>query len=186
MYVRALQQAGAKVWGLDIEHEHAIEAIHNAPGSGICQATGEYLPYPDGTFDLVLSHEVVEHVDDDRAYAIEMVRVLRPPDLQPPSTSASPPSTPHPSPSTGGRAIIFCPNRLYPFETHGHYWRGQYRFGHSAGSTGCPTCCETGWRARPRLHKGRFGGAVRGAPVRVVHIAPSTLATTISSLVCLR
>ena len=24
MYVRALQQAGAEVWGLDIEHEHAF------------------------------------------------------------------------------------------------------------------------------------------------------------------
>ena len=32
MYVRALQQAGAEVWGLDIEHEHAIEAAGNAPG----------------------------------------------------------------------------------------------------------------------------------------------------------
>jgi hypothetical protein len=29
----------------------------------------------------------------------------------------------------GGRALIFCPNRGYPFETHGIYWRGQYRFG---------------------------------------------------------
>ena len=27
MYVRALPQAGAEVWGLDIEHEHAIEAV---------------------------------------------------------------------------------------------------------------------------------------------------------------
>jgi hypothetical protein len=25
--------------------------------------------------------------------------------------------------------VIFAPNRLYPFETHGIYWRGQYRFG---------------------------------------------------------
>jgi len=51
MYVRALRQAGVEVWGLDIEHEHAVEALANAPGSGICQAAGEHLPYPDGTFD---------------------------------------------------------------------------------------------------------------------------------------
>ena len=31
----------------------------------------------------------------------------------------------------GGRAIIFCPNRWYPFETHGHYWRGVYHFGNT-------------------------------------------------------
>lgn len=29
----------------------------------------------------------------------------------------------------GGRAVIFCPNRGYPFETHGIYWRGRYKFG---------------------------------------------------------
>jgi hypothetical protein len=29
----------------------------------------------------------------------------------------------------GGRAVLFVPNRGYPFETHGIYWRGQYHFG---------------------------------------------------------
>ena len=29
----------------------------------------------------------------------------------------------------GGRAVIFVPNRGYPFETHGIYWGGRYRFG---------------------------------------------------------
>ena len=29
----------------------------------------------------------------------------------------------------GGRIIIFAPNRGYPFETHGIYWRDRYRFG---------------------------------------------------------
>ncbi|MEZ4658484.1 MAG: hypothetical protein R2911_13000 [Caldilineaceae bacterium] len=31
----------------------------------------------------------------------------------------------------GGRGIIFAPNRFHPFETHGHYWRGQYHFGNT-------------------------------------------------------
>jgi SAM-dependent methyltransferase len=109
MYVAALAAAGAQVWGVDIEHEHVAQAVRNAPDGALCQAAGEHLPYPDGSFDLVLSHEVVEHVQDDCAYAAEMMRVLRP----------------------GGRAIVFCPNRLYPFETHGHYWRGQYHFGNT-------------------------------------------------------
>jgi SAM-dependent methyltransferase len=29
----------------------------------------------------------------------------------------------------GGRIVIFAPNRGYPFETHGIYWRGRYHFG---------------------------------------------------------
>ena len=29
----------------------------------------------------------------------------------------------------GGRLVLFCPNRGYPFETHGIYVRGEYRFG---------------------------------------------------------
>lgn len=109
MYVRALQEAGAYVWGLDIEHEHAALAAQVAPGAGVCQCAGESLPFRDARFDLVLSHEVIEHVQDDRLYAAEMMRVLR----------------------RGGRAMIFCPNRLYPFETHGHYWRGDYHFGNT-------------------------------------------------------
>jgi hypothetical protein len=29
----------------------------------------------------------------------------------------------------GGRIVLFVPNRGYPFETHGIYWRGEYKFG---------------------------------------------------------
>jgi len=29
----------------------------------------------------------------------------------------------------GGRLVLYCPNRGYPFETHGIYWRGRYHFG---------------------------------------------------------
>ncbi|MFN2123871.1 MAG: class I SAM-dependent methyltransferase, partial [Candidatus Promineifilaceae bacterium] len=29
----------------------------------------------------------------------------------------------------GGRIVLFCPNRWYPVEQHGIYWRGQYHFG---------------------------------------------------------
>ncbi len=30
---------------------------------------------------------------------------------------------------TGGMLVVFVPNRGYPFETHGIYWRGRYHFG---------------------------------------------------------
>ena len=39
---------------------------------------GEHLPFASSTFDLVLSHEVLEHVRDDRAYLSEALRSLKP------------------------------------------------------------------------------------------------------------
>jgi SAM-dependent methyltransferase len=109
MYVKALQPHALEIYGLDIEVEHLVRAVANAPGAALQLAVCEHLPYADDSMDLILSHEVLEHVQDDRAAAVEMVRVLKP----------------------GGRAIIFVPNRLHPFETHGHYWRGRYYFGNS-------------------------------------------------------
>jgi len=105
MYVEHLSPLGGKVIGLEYDFERATEARQNSPH--IINAAGESLPLPSGTFDLVLSHEVLEHVQDDRAAIREMIRVLKP----------------------GGRAVIFCPNRGYPFETHGVYWKGKYHFG---------------------------------------------------------
>jgi len=103
MYVQALQEHAAEVHGLDIEGEHLLGAVENAPGSALVLGRGEQLPYPDDSF------EVIEHVQDDRMAAAEMARVLR----------------------LGARAVIFAPNRLYPFETHGHYWQGEYHFGNT-------------------------------------------------------
>lgn len=91
--------------GLEIEFDRAVEALPRA--DGIVLGVGERLPFADDTFDLILSNEVIEHVADDREYAAEMARVARP----------------------GGRIIVFAPNRWYPVEQHGIYWRGDYRFG---------------------------------------------------------
>ncbi|MEW6287712.1 MAG: class I SAM-dependent methyltransferase [Chloroflexota bacterium] len=105
MYVERLSPFGGTVIGLEYDFERAAEAHIRSPH--ILNAAGEALPLPASTFDLILSHEVIEHVQNDRLAVQEMVRVLKP----------------------GGRAVIFCPNRGYPFETHGIYWKGQYRFG---------------------------------------------------------
>jgi SAM-dependent methyltransferase len=105
MYVEHLAPFGGQVTGLEYDFERAAEAHINSPH--IVNAAGEFLPLPSGTFDLILSHEVIEHVQDDRLAVREMIRVLKP----------------------GGRLVLFCPNRGYPFETHGVYWKGNYRFG---------------------------------------------------------
>lgn len=91
--------------GLEIELERAKEARRKGPST--LGGVGEFLPFPADTFDLVLSHEVLEHVQDDQKAVNEIIRVLKP----------------------GGRLVLFVPNRGYPFETHGMYWKGKYRFG---------------------------------------------------------
>ncbi len=113
MYVEHLQPFGGKVFGLEYDFERVREA-HRFSDRVTC-AAGEGLPYPAGTFDLVLSHEVLEHVRDDRRAVEEILRALRSPD----PASGKP----------GGRLVLFVPNRGYPFETHGIYWRGKYKFG---------------------------------------------------------
>jgi SAM-dependent methyltransferase len=105
MYVQKLSGFGGRVIGLEYDLERALEAGVNS--ERIINAAGEFVPLPSSTFDLILSHEVIEHVQDDRAAICEMIRVLKP----------------------GGRAVIFCPNRGYPYETHGIFWNGKYYFG---------------------------------------------------------
>jgi SAM-dependent methyltransferase len=95
------------VEAFDIETERVEDTREDISHAVV--AAAEAVPYPSNTFDTILSHEVLEHVSDDRAAVHEMVRVLKP----------------------GGRIVIFVPNRWYPFETHGHYWQGKYHFGNT-------------------------------------------------------
>lgn len=91
--------------GVDIE----LPRLLNAKKSNaylVC-AAGEYLPFRSEEFTAVLSNEVIEHVEDDRLAIKEISRSLK----------------------TDGVLILFCPNRGYPFETHGMYWQDTYYFG---------------------------------------------------------
>jgi SAM-dependent methyltransferase len=148
MYVEHLAPFGGKIFGLEYDFERAAEAGLRSPG--IVNAAGEYLPYPDSCFDLILSHEVLEHVADDALAVREMVRVLRSPE---PVRGRSPGSiagrSPEPfSGQPGGRIVIFCPHRGYPFETHGIYWRGKYSFGNKLFVNYLPRA----WRDRLAPH----------------------------------
>lgn len=104
-YLEALAPYSDARFGLEIELERAVVAAKHA--TGVALGVGETLPFPEDSFDLVLSNEVIEHVVDDAQYAAEMVRVTRP----------------------GGRLVVFCPNRWYPVEQHGVFWKGEYHFG---------------------------------------------------------
>lgn len=105
LYLEHLASFGGQVFGLEFDLERAHKA--RLQGHQIVGGAGECLPFPADSFDLILSNEVIEHVADDRKTVQEMVRALKP----------------------GGRIILFGPNRWYPFETHGIFWRGEYRFG---------------------------------------------------------
>ncbi len=105
LYLQRLAPKARVACGVEFDAARAVQA--GTDGQRVARAAGEHLPFAAGSFDLVLSHEVLEHVADDRQAVAEFSRVLRP----------------------GGRAVIFVPNRGYPFETHGIYWRGRYRFG---------------------------------------------------------
>lgn len=108
MYARQIRQRYTpKVHGFDIEFARVRSA--RAAGIPALTAAGEHIPFAANSFDTVLSHEVLEHVADDRRALQEMLRITR----------------------VGGRILLFCPNRWYPFETHGHYWRGEYHFGNT-------------------------------------------------------
>jgi len=104
-FVRRLREFSDEVYGVDVDQERVREGASQLPNLAL--SLGEYLPFADDTFDVILLHEVIEHVTDDLATLREVRRVLRP----------------------DGRAVIFCPNRLYPFETHGVFLGKRYIFG---------------------------------------------------------
>ncbi len=108
-YLNRMARQAAFSVGLEIEFERGQTAFTKADPSrtAVVNSPGEALPFANDLFDLVLSHEVIEHVEDDRICVAEIVRCLKP----------------------GGRLVLFCPNRGYPFETHGVYWKGEYHFG---------------------------------------------------------
>jgi SAM-dependent methyltransferase len=104
-YLSRLAPAAKMAVGLDVEFSRMLKAKEN--NERVVCAVGEHLPFPDAEFTAVLSNEVIEHVEDDQLAVNEAERVL----------------------AKNGEMILFCPNKGYPFETHGMYWRGEYQFG---------------------------------------------------------
>lgn len=104
MYVEKFRRYSTQVYGVDIDPEKVAEAQKRLPN--ISLAPAEDLPFKDCSFDVTVLHEVIEHVVDDRRAVREAVRCT----------------------DVGGHVVIYAPNRLYPFETHGFYFRGRYHF----------------------------------------------------------
>lgn len=133
-------------FGLEVEFDRAAQAL--AQAEGVALGVGEHLPFSGDSFDVVFSNEVIEHVGDDRAYAAETVRVTKP----------------------GGRVLIFCPNRWYPVEQHGVYWRGAYRFGNIPLVNYLPDALRDRLAPHVRTYTpAALRGLFAGLPVRELH-----------------
>ncbi len=102
-YVAALCARGADAVGV----EHSAEKVaafarsHPALAARVQRGDLAALPHASASFGAALLNEVLEHAPDELAVLCEIRRVLGP----------------------GGRLIVFSPNRLYPFETHGVIWK---------------------------------------------------------------
>jgi ubiquinone/menaquinone biosynthesis C-methylase UbiE len=92
-YTVELARRAEWVCGLDAQERRLTSFRDPIPR---VQALGETLPFPPDTFDAVTMIEVLEHMKSDEAVAAECYRILR----------------------SGGRLIVFVPNKLYPFESH--------------------------------------------------------------------
>jgi ubiquinone/menaquinone biosynthesis C-methylase UbiE len=145
MYLEHLAHQVGSIIGLEYDPERARQAYARIPR--VIVAAAEELPFLGRTFDVILSHEVLEHVRDDRQSIEEMVRVLKP----------------------GGIILLFVPNRGYPFETHGMYWHHRYYFGNIPLINYLPTR----WRNYLAPHVRAYTSSdikhlIRALPVKVI------------------
>lgn len=81
---------GADVVALDYAEDEVVETLATLDGmvesgeiaearfKGVMRGDATRLPFPDSTFDVVITSEVLEHIQDDITAITEMVRVLAP------------------------------------------------------------------------------------------------------------
>lgn len=79
-----LREGGARAFGVEIEPRYLESgAILNTtfrdelPVLALAEGNGRF-PFPEASFDLVVSFQVLEHVSDLEVLAVEVARVLRP------------------------------------------------------------------------------------------------------------
>ncbi len=106
-YVEKFRDRDARAFGVDVDAEKLADARREKNLLTLAASVSEALPFADNSFDAVLLHEVIEHVANDAQTIREAERVMK----------------------RGGIMIVFAPNRLYPFETHGAYFGTRYVFG---------------------------------------------------------
>jgi SAM-dependent methyltransferase len=89
-HVYECARRGARVVALDHAADEVVETRNTLAAMvtageitadrliGVMRGDARRLPFPDDTFDVVITSEVLEHIQDDVTAIAEMVRVLRP------------------------------------------------------------------------------------------------------------
>jgi ubiquinone/menaquinone biosynthesis C-methylase UbiE len=105
-YVSAFLKLGADAWGVEYNEEMVRRFKQTAKEPERVKVGDlEQIDFCDATFDIALLNEVLEHVPHDQKALNEISRILK----------------------RGGTLVIFSPNRLYPFEAHGVFWKSSGR-----------------------------------------------------------
>jgi len=101
LYTLSFTDLAKNVVGIDIVEEQIAEARRNSAivkgDAKFLIASAENLPFNDGSFDVVLAIEMLEHVRSEEQVLQEANRVLK----------------------SQGYLLIYVPNKLYPFDEHG-------------------------------------------------------------------
>lgn len=76
-YVEALKRLGADVSGIDVDTD-ACDIARKRTGCNIVNASVLAIPFPDATFDYVVSTGVIHHTESPERALQEITRVLKP------------------------------------------------------------------------------------------------------------
>jgi len=74
-----LKDTAREIVGVDVDKETVEKANHDFIGTNMrffCMS-GEKLSFPDGSFDVAISSQSIEHIKDDGAFLKEVSRVLK-------------------------------------------------------------------------------------------------------------
>jgi ubiquinone/menaquinone biosynthesis C-methylase UbiE len=77
-FLKAVQDAGGQAFGVDIAIEAAKIAREQASAGQVSTASGEHLPFPDHSFDILTCWGSLEHHRHMEQALSEFVRVLKP------------------------------------------------------------------------------------------------------------
>lgn len=72
-----LRRQGGRWASADLD-QHTVASIRELVGDDVHQLDGARSPFPDRTFDQVVVVDYLEHIPDDRAFAAELARILKP------------------------------------------------------------------------------------------------------------
>ncbi len=147
-YLHKLAPFYRNVVGIDIEPRFLDSAKEHFPECYLIRSACEDLPLPDRSMDMIFSHEVLEHVEDDYKAVAEMARVIKP----------------------GGHIVLFVPNRWFPFETHGFFLDEQYYWGNIPFLNYMPRTWRDGFAPHVRTYDASsIWSLQRNLPLKVVY-----------------